>query len=488
MPGKRKKVVVSVAKKLEAIRRLDKGEIIRNVAADYGVGETTVGDWRRNRSHLEQCATISGDAMTSRKTIKPAEYNKVDKGLFLWFTQMREKGLPVSGPILQAKAMMLAKQFPDESETFTASCGWLDRWKKRHGIHQLSICGEKLSADEGGLTKFKNEFEKLVAEEGYSRDQIYNCDETGLNFRMMPSKTLASREEAVAPGYKKNKERVSILACSNASGTHKLPLMCIGKSVKPRAIKHIKPEAFPVYYAHQKNAWMSRDLFQKWFLEQFIPLVAKFLKKNGLPRKAILLLDNAPSHPNESILRSEDIIVKFFPPNVTSIGQPMDQGVLETFKRHYRRLLLQEILEKSSAGSTLKDCLRAINIKSVIYWSAQAWDAVQRLTLKRSWAKILSSTDQSDQIADDVDLHSIMKQIPGCEDVDRNNTDEWIHDDDCEQERTDDEIGHLVNSAEENADDIEDSETAETPQVSHEEGLNALEIALKYVEEQPESS
>ncbi|XP_011860028.1 PREDICTED: jerky protein homolog-like [Vollenhovia emeryi] len=204
----------------------------------------------------------------------------------------------------------------------------------------------------------------------------------------MPSKTLALREEAVAPGYKKNKERVSILASSNSSGTHKLPLMCIGKSAKPRAIKHIKSEALPV--------------------------------------KAILLLDNAPSHPKESALRSENIIVKFFPPNVTSIGQPMDQGVLETFKRHYRRFLLQEILEKSAASSTFKECLLAINMKSVIYWSAQAWDAVQRHTLERSWAKILCSNNQSDEIADDVDLHSIMEQIPGCENVDRNDTEEWV--------------------------------------------------------------
>lgn len=96
---------------------------------------------------------------------------------------------------------------------------------------------------------------------------------------MMPSKTLAAREESTAPGYKKNKERITILACSNASGTHKLPLMCIGKSAKPRAIKHIKPDALPVYYAHQKNAWISSDLFQKWFYDEFVPSVERFLKK-----------------------------------------------------------------------------------------------------------------------------------------------------------------------------------------------------------------
>lgn len=102
MSQRRKKVVVSVEKKLEAIKRLDKGELIRNVAADYGVGEVTVGDWRRNRFNLEQFAIKSCGLMTSRKTIKHAEFDKVDKALFLWFTQMREKGLPVSGNILHS--------------------------------------------------------------------------------------------------------------------------------------------------------------------------------------------------------------------------------------------------------------------------------------------------------------------------------------------------------------------------------------------------
>ncbi|XP_024875302.1 jerky protein homolog-like [Temnothorax curvispinosus] len=125
---------------------------------------------------------------------------------------------PRSGSILQEKAMMLAKHFPNESDTFTASSGWPERWKKRHGVRQMNICGEKLSANEGEMNKFKEEFQKLVAEEGYTKDQIYNCDETGLNYKMMPSKTLISRDEAAAPGYKKNKDRCTILACSNASG------------------------------------------------------------------------------------------------------------------------------------------------------------------------------------------------------------------------------------------------------------------------------
>lgn len=34
-------------KKLEVVYRLDKGEILNNIAKDYGVGTSTVGNWEK---------------------------------------------------------------------------------------------------------------------------------------------------------------------------------------------------------------------------------------------------------------------------------------------------------------------------------------------------------------------------------------------------------------------------------------------------------
>lgn len=42
------------------------------------------------------------------------------------------------------------------------------------------------------------------------------------------------------------KERLTILACVNVTGTHKLKLTVIGKSVKHRSFKNIDKEALPV--------------------------------------------------------------------------------------------------------------------------------------------------------------------------------------------------------------------------------------------------
>ena len=162
---------------------------------------------------------------------------------------------------------------------------------------------------------FKDNLFKFIEKEGISGKQLYNCDEIGLNYKMLPTKTLASKREAAAPGYKKSKERVTILAYINATGNHKLRLTLVGKSKKPRAFKKLKnQESLPLYYTHQKKAWMNSEIFKTRFQNEFVPTVEKHLKDNNLPRKAVLLLDNAPSHPATDRLKMETLKLYFYHP------------------------------------------------------------------------------------------------------------------------------------------------------------------------------
>ena len=61
-----------------------------------------------------------------------------------------------------------------EDQNFSASLGWLDRWKKRHGVQQIGICGEKLSADPTLMEWLKGRFLDIVKKEGSTSEQIYN--------------------------------------------------------------------------------------------------------------------------------------------------------------------------------------------------------------------------------------------------------------------------------------------------------------------------
>jgi hypothetical protein len=47
---------------------------------------------------------------------------------------------------------------------------------------------------------------------------------------------------------------------------------------------------------------MNRDIFENWFHKHLISEVQVYLKETGLPQKAGLLPDNAPSHPTERVL------------------------------------------------------------------------------------------------------------------------------------------------------------------------------------------
>lgn len=158
----------------------------------------------------------------------------------------------------------------------------------------MSVSGEKRSSYVDAAEKFITSFENRVREENLCEHQIFNCDETGLNYKNMPRRTLASKSEITVFGLKQIKERITIMACSDASGGSKLPLVVIGRSAKPRCLKNLS--ALPVYYRNQKSAWMVASLFKEWFDLEFVPKVKSYLLSMGLPIKAVLLVDNRSSH------------------------------------------------------------------------------------------------------------------------------------------------------------------------------------------------
>ena len=124
--------------------------------------------------------------------MKISEYQKLDEALYIWFRQQREKGMPITGPLL------IPMLYPNSDKVFTASTGFLWCFCERHGLKELSIQGEKLSADVVSATTFVHEFSSIL--EGYSLEQIFNCDETGLYYRLLPKKLLQAflkREQMV---------------------------------------------------------------------------------------------------------------------------------------------------------------------------------------------------------------------------------------------------------------------------------------------------
>ena len=80
--------------------------------------------------------------------------------------------------MLQAKAVYLHKQLCEaRGETgpieFVASDGLLWRFCRRHGIRQLTLQGEKLSADKPASEEFVTSFRTFVEDNNYTLNQIF---------------------------------------------------------------------------------------------------------------------------------------------------------------------------------------------------------------------------------------------------------------------------------------------------------------------------
>lgn len=495
---KRRREVLTIEKKLEIIDELQKGASAVALSARYDVPRTTINDLKKNADQIKafasQMESLDGQPK-KRKTMKKATNEVLDTAVYLWFVQKRSEGIPVSGPMVCEKAIFFNEKLGGGGQ-FKASTGWLKNFKHRHGIRELNIEGEKMSAASGeAVDAFKIKFQKMLDEKGLTRDQVYNADETGLNYKALPTKTLASLSEKYAPGFKMQKQRITVMVCANASGKNRMPLLVIGKAKKPRCFKGFNMNALPVHYYAQKSAWMSQAIFTDWFKTKFVPPVQRDLESKNLPPKAVLVLDNAPSHPEEN-LQSDDgnITCYFLPANTTSLIQPMDQSVIETLKRRYRKKFMQELL---SEDVPLKDYWKSIDLKNVVDNVADAWTEVAPETLERSWNKVWPANESaSSEIIDECTAvtNEFLADTTSALNLESGEFEEWLHCDDADvgyQLLTDEEIIELVVEEDENTDcDTDDTEydggeladAAPTVADLRKEAKQAVSLMQKYIE------
>ena len=91
------------------------------------------------------------------------------------------------------KALQLSPLiYPDETDpsSFKTGTGWLKRFKDRHGVRALSIQRELQSAATTSDNPFKENLQKIIEEKGLIMNQVFNCDETGMYWKIMPNNHL----------------------------------------------------------------------------------------------------------------------------------------------------------------------------------------------------------------------------------------------------------------------------------------------------------
>ena len=150
--------------------------------------------------------------------------------------------------------------------------------------------------------------------------------------------------------------------------------MVIGKSLNPRCFKNLNKSALPVIYRANAKAWMRSDIFIEWLnhLDYYF---------RTMDRKVLLLIDNAGSHFNPKRFSKDDDIdeeektgsdsgqesrkqkkkvkstvnltnieLVYLPPNTTAHLQPMDAGIIHSFKAKYKQEFCRHLIRQFDAG------------------------------------------------------------------------------------------------------------------------------------------
>ncbi|CAJ0629782.1 1440_t:CDS:2 [Entrophospora sp. SA101] len=112
-------------------------------------------------------------------------FPEFDKAMQIWTAQMVSARMPLSDLILQRKGGF-ARGLNIENQIKCAN-GWIYKFKKRNGLHKIKYSGEANSAPLQILPEERSKLRFILSQ--YNED-IYNADEMGIFFRMLPNQTL----------------------------------------------------------------------------------------------------------------------------------------------------------------------------------------------------------------------------------------------------------------------------------------------------------
>jgi len=124
-------------------------------------------------------------------------------------------------------------------------------------------------------------------------------------------------------------------------------------------------------YYWNKSSWVTQAIFEAW-----ITLINYNMERSQ--RHICLIVDNFSGH----ILRKEFSHVKivFLMPGLTSVLQPLDCGIIHSFKAHYKHLLVNLYLEHMENTN-----IRKVDLKQTIKFISDAWFQTTEQTIVNCW-------------------------------------------------------------------------------------------------------
>ena len=149
-------------------------------------------------------------------------------------------------------------------------------------------------------------------------------------------------------------------------GSDHRKLSVIGKSKTPHCLQKkykMQVKDMSVDWYASKNAWMTGEIHHQ--------IMSKLNNEMRLSNHHILYFcDNASSH---QVREYSHIKFLMLPPNATSIMQPLDQGIILSAKRRYKKKLAERYLACVENNKDANSLLKALDIVQATNMIAASW-------------------------------------------------------------------------------------------------------------------
>ena len=172
---------------MDILRRCDKGESTAAIRNVLNLPESTLHTIRKDREKI--MAAIKAGAGSCATKVSSGQSNimvRIEKMLVKWMDQRKRQGLNVALDDAKNKTMD-CYSYLKEKETssvpdFVATTSWFYKSKVRYGFHSIKRSVEAKSADNDAAASYPDRLKAIIEEGGYKHQQVFNMDETGLQW------------------------------------------------------------------------------------------------------------------------------------------------------------------------------------------------------------------------------------------------------------------------------------------------------------------
>ncbi|KAH9161349.1 hypothetical protein LEN26_001459 [Aphanomyces euteiches] len=310
---------------------------------------------------------------------------------------MRKNGVPVTQGMLRLVALETAKDVGLQDHEFRAGWHWFQGFKRRHGLslRARTRVGHDTPADGfEALENFSKRIMTIVAENNIT--EVYNADQTGVNYEYLPTKTLnVSGERTIwVKCGGKTKDRVTAMLLADSTGK-KHPIFLVLRATKSKVSsgvqenlsdrqgfgKTVWKSVQPMQTDHNSQiygnptAWWNSDISMR-FLEYHFGN-----RPDRATKKVLLTWDDFSAHSTDEVVayaKSINVILERVPPRYTWLCQPADVAWNRPLKANLRQKWLDLIRHqlRSSRDRCVPFKLQPPSPSTIVGWITEAWSCL----------------------------------------------------------------------------------------------------------------